>query len=125
MKKYSTFDVAGLAPFVKLTTGGCWEWTESRDKDGYGIARGFRTPFVHRLSYEANIGPASGMLVCHTCDNPPCCNPLHLFLGTPVDNAVLRVYRMAGATVRQLADMFGVTDQSVKCRLGMVKDKDA
>ena len=42
---------------------------------------------THRLAYELTYGEISDdILVCHSCDNPPCCNPDHLFLGTPNDN---------------------------------------
>ena len=86
-KKYESFDVAGLAPHVIQTTGGCWEWQGARNKDGYG-AVGIRdgNQRVHRLSYEANIGPIGDMCVLHSCDNPPCCNADHLFLGTRKQN---------------------------------------
>jgi len=69
---------------------GCWHWTGSRDHRGYGrIQRGAQGEGhvkTHRLSYEIHHGPADGLFVCHRCDNPPCCNPDHLFLGTHEDN---------------------------------------
>ena len=44
---------------------------------------------AHRVAYEIAHGPIpAGMQVCHHCDNPPCCRPSHLFLGTPKDNSL-------------------------------------
>jgi hypothetical protein len=76
----------GLLPSRDPET--CWEWQRSKDWNGYGLThRGI----AHRLAYEAFVGPIpDGMLVLHTCDNPPCCNPAHLFLGTHFDNAADR-----------------------------------
>jgi hypothetical protein len=67
----------------------CWEWQGARTKDGYGVyipTKG-NPHYAHRCAYERIHGPIpDGLLVCHKCDNPPCCNPDHLFLGTNKDN---------------------------------------
>ena len=71
-----------------ITDTNCWEFTGYKTKDGYGMIGVFDSVVLtHRASYEVYIGPIpKGMLVCHTCDNPPCFNPDHLFLGTHKDN---------------------------------------
>ena len=73
---------------VSIQENGCWEWTMSRTWKGYGQGHVNRkTGKAHRISYEAFIGPIpKGMHVLHECDNPPCCNPDHLWLGTNSDN---------------------------------------
>lgn len=68
---------------------GCWSWSGARDADGYGIVsmQKHRVARAPRVSWEIHKGPIpSGIFVLHRCDNPPCTNPLHLFLGTPKDN---------------------------------------
>lgn len=66
----------------------CWPWMASRRPSGYGqIAYRGRPIGTHRLAYTLTHGPIpAGLFVCHSCDNPPCCNPAHLFLGTHADN---------------------------------------
>ena len=79
---------------VRKLKNGCWEWTGSRHKrGGYGMLHGQRPDgrdcFVkcHHVAWELVNGEISdGLWVLHDCDNPPCCNPTHLFLGTQFDN---------------------------------------
>ncbi len=70
--------------------GDCWVWAGCKQWNGYGrIGRGGSglTILTHRAAWEMANGPIpEGMRVLHTCDNPPCCNPAHLFLGTQADN---------------------------------------
>src|SRR5690625_3799777 len=68
--------------------GGCLVKTTNLSKAGYGrMTVASQQVYTHRLMWEHHHGPIpDGMAVCHRCDNPPCCNPDHLFLGTLADN---------------------------------------
>ena len=66
----------------------CWEWLAHKNGCSYG---GFgikgKMWLAHRVVWVLTYGPIpKGLLVCHRCDNPGCCNPYHLFLGTDADN---------------------------------------
>lgn len=75
----------------KRGTDECWPWMGSRMKrpgGHYGTVKVTRrTTKAHRVAYELTNGPIpEGLLVLHSCDNPPCCNPAHLRVGTHLDN---------------------------------------
>lgn len=67
----------------------CWPWNACVDRKGYGkfsLRRGINTA-AHRVAYALTYGIVpDGACVCHSCDNPLCCNPAHLWLGTVFEN---------------------------------------
>ena len=79
----------------------CWEWTAQIDRYGYGIqqltAGSLRSPVkAHRIAYALHnkaMPPEDRPLVCHTCDNPRCVNPLHLYAGSNTHNMRDRLER--------------------------------
>lgn len=119
----------------------CWPYNGLRLPRGYGThtARG-RHWYAHRVAYEVANGPIpDGLWVLHRCDNPPCCNPAHLFLGTMLDNTrdmirkgrnakgermnsaklteadVIRIRELAPSVrVMKLAEMFGVSHATIR-----------
>lgn len=114
----------------------CWPWLAACVKDGYGGLKVYgKTVQAHRFSWELAHGCKipEGKLVQHSCDNPPCCNPKHLFLGTDKTNAMdmvrkdrhgmikltsatvikIRTLYREGKKVSQLSVMFDTPRQTI------------
>lgn len=69
----------------------CWPWLGSTNRDGYGQFRvGKRTLIASRAAAAIAHGEPDAAFVCHSCDNPICCNPAHLWFGSCADNVADR-----------------------------------
>ena len=126
-----------LLTHTALTKTGCMEWQGALRK-GYGRIKIKNTDLaVHKFIYEQLVGPASQTdYICHTCDNPKCINPQHLFKGSVTDNNRDKVQKgrmrrngkpqmtdtdkvllldlaAAGVPYKEIADIFGNSQQWV------------
>lgn len=135
--EFSLSDLASSADrfWSRVAKGdGCWEWTGSLRGRRYGWVKfEGRAWLVHRLAWTLTNGPIpTGLLVCHRCDNPKCCNPGHLFLGTHRDNmrdmtekgrrlGLKNAAKLTAADVAQLRSEAerGVTNRDLACRYGV------
>lgn len=127
---------------------GCWIFRGSRASNGYGriVSRRLKIEIgAHRVSWIVHNGKISGgLFVCHTCDNRPCCNPSHLFLGNHADNSrdmvnknrqfkptgvihgmskltdgkvvtIRKLWKDGNMNQSQIASMFNITQGNVSC----------
>jgi predicted XRE-type DNA-binding protein len=103
-QNYTAINVDSFWGRVNKTTNlkDCWNWSLSHTKDGYGQLRcGKKMVHAHRVAYEFSYGSIpNNYQVLHRCDNPSCCNPVHLFLGTQLDNIADMVHKKRNSAPR-------------------------
>lgn len=123
----------------------CWEWRAFCNKKGYGVCRyKNRMTYAHIVAYEFFFSKVpAGLFVLRKCDNPPCCNPKHLFVGTAKDNVqdminkgrkaslagtlnpaaklnieqvqeIRKLYAAGGISYQKLAQKFEVSDSMIE-----------
>ena len=120
----------------KSNIEGCWEWVAGKSKQGYGrLTFKHNYIYAHRAMWEcANGEIPEGLDVLHSCANPSCVNPNHLFLGTHQDNMkdrnskarfgtaklsvedvkeIRRLFRVGEKTVAQLSERFDINKKAV------------
>lgn len=121
----------------------CWIWTGCTSPQGYGMfSVNNKARLASRIAWELTNGPIKdGLNALHKCDNPPCCNPNHLFLGTRTDNHIdsvnkgravvdkgskcitaklnewdveqIRIDRMKGCGLRELSEVWEVSQTTI------------
>jgi len=128
----------------RTTPEACWPWTAHKSPAGYGQIRvNGETLIASRVAWELTVGPIpAGLDVLHHCDNPPCVNPKHLFLGTDIENqqdsvekgrhnancgegrpgakltvAAVKEIRKSDLSTYKLASKFGVSRRAIRAVL--------
>mgnify|MGYP002397563630 CR=1 FL=1 len=125
-----------------VTDAGCFVWLRAKNNMGYGVfRRGGKNFYAHRYAWELQNGPIQpGLVICHRCDNPSCCNPNHMFVGSQAENladmvrkgrsakgaqhsqakiaahqviAIRGLYAAGGATHADIAKQFGISREAV------------
>jgi len=134
--RFCSHTCAGLIPieerfwrFVRKVTDGCWHWIGAQNERGYGMFAYDGERLAHRVAYKLFKGPIDHQCVLHQCDNPPCVNPDHLFLGTRYDNHLdmlkkargkkklsiddVRAIRCDNRSLKQIALQYDVTPNMI------------
>lgn len=97
---------AGIWGRVREVPSGCWEWQGATNPQGYGVVGiGSQWHYVHRLVLVIFHGALTRrQIACHSCDNPRCCNPMHLVVGDAADNQHDRLESDGRGRPRKLSD---------------------
>ena len=112
MNKWDTQRMTVEERFTHYTkqSDGCWEWLGPKNHNGYGVlsvGKG-KKMLAHRWSYDFFNKLFNQMHVCHSCDNPLCVNPKHLFAGTDADNHDDKAKKLRAGKALNPSDVFEI-----------------